>query len=335
MSRKKHSSCLSKIFNFCLTALFVIVTAFCLQMYSNTAHGAQTLKFAQISDDHLSADKVNKAYRLTADSSDLLDDAIDVINHTPDLDFVFFTGDLVDVPYEKNMLMFFEHANKLKYPYYAVPGNHDICVGGHLNKLLFVELMKKYNKYYKFNNTYYSFAPKIGFKVIALDPIIDNRITANGELSEEQLTFLDKEIKEAGNNVILIFMHVPLKQPFTSDSHRLLNADSMYRVLKKYNNPIGIFTGHYHVTKVIQQDNIVHVSTPSLISYPNAFRFITIHNYRNKVVFEIQYTPTRLLELQKKAKLLVFHASTYYGSEKDRTVTVTVEKRKNDGRNNE
>jgi len=328
MSRKKHSSCIGKIFNFFITTLLVVITAFFLQMHHNPAVGATTLKFAQISDDHLSADTVNKAYRLTADSRDLLDDAIDVINHTPDLDFVFFTGDLIDVPYEKNLLMFFEHANKLKYPYYAVPGNHDICVGGYLNKLLFVELMQKYNKNFKFSKTYYSFTPKSGYKVIALDPIIDNRITANGELSEEQLIFLDKEIKEAGNSVILIFMHVPLKQPFSSDNHRLLNAEAMYRVLKKYNNPIGIFTGHYHTTKVMQENNLVHVSTPALISYPNAFRFVTIHNYRNKVVFEIQYTPTRLLELQKKSKLLVFHASTYYGSESDRTVTVTIEKRK-------
>ena len=328
MSRKKRSSCLNKIFNFFATTVLVVFVACCLQIYSNTAQGATTLKFAQISDDHLSADTINKAYRLTADSKELLDDAVDLINHTPDLDFVFFTGDLIDVPYEKNLLMFFEHANKLKYPYYAVPGNHDICVGGFLNKSLFVDLMQKYNKYYKFDKTYYSFTPKTGYKVIALDPIIDNRITANGELPDEQLEFLDKEIKEAGNSVILIFMHVPLKQPFSSDSHRLLNSEAMYRILKKYNNPIGIFTGHYHVTKVIQQDNIIHVSTPSLISYPNAFRFITIHNYRNKVVFEIQYTPTRLLELQKKAKLLVFHASTYYGSEKDRTITITIEKRK-------
>ncbi|MBR2526076.1 metallophosphoesterase [bacterium] len=328
MSRKKRSSCLNKIFNFFATTVLVVFVACCLQIYSNTAQGATTLKFAQISDDHLSADTINKAYRLTADSKELLDDAVDLINHTPDLDFVFFTGDLIDVPYEKNLLMFFEHANKLKYPYYDVPGNHDICVGGFLNKSLFVDLMQKYNKYYKFDKTYYSFTPKTGYKVIALDPIIDNRITANGELPDEQLEFLDKEIKEAGNSVILIFMHVPLKQPFSSDSHRLLNSEAMYRILKKYNNPIGIFTGHYHVTKVIQQDNIIHVSTPSLISYPNAFRFITIHNYRNKVVFEIQYTPTRLLELQKKAKLLVFHASTYYGSEKDRTITITIEKRK-------
>ena len=328
MTRKKRSSCLGKTLNFIFTTVMVIITACAIQMYFNTAEGATTLKFAQVSDDHLSSDTVNRAYRLTANSKELLDDAIDVINNTPNLDFVFFTGDVVDVPFEKNLKMFMEHAQQLKYPYYIVPGNHDICVGGYLNKKLFVEIIQEYNKYFKFNKTYYSFTPKAGYKVIALDPIIDDRITANGELPQEQLDFLDKEINSAGDNIILIFMHIPLKQPFASDTHRLINADKMYEVLNKYKNPIGIFTGHYHTTKVTKEGNIVHVSTPALISYPNAFRFISVHNYRNKAVFDIQYMPTRLTELQKKSKLLVFHSSIYFGSETDRTVTITVEKEK-------
>ena len=328
MSRKKRSSCLSKIFNTIFTFILVIITAIGIQTYSNIANGATTLKFAQISDNHLSAETVNKGYRLTANSGELLDDAINHINQTPNLDFIFFTGDIIDVPFEKNMLMFFEHANKLKYPYYAVPGNHDICIGGYLSKKLYVDLMQKHNKYYKFDKTYYSFVPKTGFKIIGLDNIIDTRLTANGELSQEQLDFLDKELANSGNNIVLIFMHVPLLQPFSSDNHRLLNADKMQQVLSKYSMPIGIFTGHYHTTKVRRlNDNIVHISTPALISYPNAFRMVTIHNYKKKAVFELTYTPTRLVELQKKAKLLVFHSSTYYGSEADRTTKVTIEKR--------
>lgn len=327
MSKKrKRTSCLAKIFNFLTTAVLVVITACGIQMYFNTAEGATTLKFAQVSDVHLSSEKVNKGYRLTASSKNLLDDAIDEINNTPNLDFVFFTGDVIDVPFEKNFSMFFEHANNLKYPYYAVPGNHDICVGGYMSKSLFVDLMKHNNNDFKFTKTYYSFTPKIGYKVIALDPVIDSRVTANGELPQEQLDFLEKEMSLAGNNIVLIFMHHPLKQPFTSDGHRLLNADSVYQILNKYDNPIAIFSGHYHTTKVLKDDNIIHVSTPALISYPNAYRYITIHNYKNKAVFEIQYTPTRLSELQTKAKLLVFHSSTYYGDEKDRTVTITIEK---------
>ena len=94
MKRKKQSSLISKLFNFIFTSVLVVVTACGIQIYCNAAglgSGANTLKFAQISDNHLSTDSVNKAYRLTAQSGELLDDAIDVINQTPNLDFLFFT----------------------------------------------------------------------------------------------------------------------------------------------------------------------------------------------------------------------------------------------------
>ena len=59
--------------------------------------------------------------------------------------------------------------------------------------------------------------------------------------------------------------------------------------------------------------------------------FNKIDDYKDKVVFKIQYAPTRLKDLQKKSKLLVFHSSIYYGDEKDRTVTITINKgKKND-----
>lgn len=331
-NKRKKGNLFSKILNTIFTLTVAIATAGIMIVYTNnTAIGksVNVLRFAQISDDHLSVEKVNKSYRMTASSAQLLDDAIDVINETPDLDFVFFTGDVIDVPYEKNLRLFFDHANRLKYKYYVVPGNHDICYGGYLDKKMFVKMLNEYNPIFKFKKTYYSFSPKVGYKIIALDPIIDTKITAQGELPKEQLEFLDLELSRSGNNTVLIFMHVPLKQPFSSDSHRLVNAESMYRILRKYNNPIAIFTGHYHTTKVTQDGNILHVSTPALISYPNAFRIVTVKNYKDKSVFSIEYMPTRLKEIQKKAKLLVFHSSMYYGDEDDRTVTITIDKGKN------
>ncbi len=325
MSRKRKNSCLSKLLNIIFTWGLVIVTVLGLQMFSKAS--GSILKFAQISDVHLSSAKIDKAYRLTAHSTELLNDAIQYVNDTPDVSFVAFTGDMIDVPYEKELVKFLTYANTLKYPYYTALGNHDICYGGFLNKQLYLELLKKYNKDFKFDKTYYSFSPKPDYKVIFLDNNIDTRITANGELKKEQLNWLDNELATAKNKVVLIFMHVPLKEPFSSPSHKLLDDNEMMAILKKYNNPIGIFSGHYHTTKIFQEGNIIHVSTPALISYPNAFRIITINNHKKKTVFNIEYVPTRLIELQKKSKLLVFHSSTYYGDENDRTVTLTVEKR--------
>lgn len=323
MSRKKKNSLFDKFSNLVLIVFFVIITTWGIQV-TNAAPAA--LKFVQVSDVHFASDSPNTLYRLTKESPLILDDVIKQINSTQNVDFVMFTGDQINTPYERELKSFIKYANKLKYPWYAVLGNHDICVGGYLSKSLYNQILKSSNSNFKFDNMYYSFSPKPGYKVIVLDTIIDNEITANGKLSDEQLTWLDKQLKSSRNDVVLIFTHVPVQEPFSSPNHKLLNADDLYLILKKYKNPIAVFSGHYHTTKITQDENILLVSTPSLISYPNAYRLITVTKHRNKVAFEIILKETSLKDLQKKAKLMVFYSDLYYGKPKDRTFTYEIER---------
>jgi len=72
--------------------------------------------------------------------------------------------------------------------------------------------------------------------------------------------------------------------------------------------------------------NILYVSCPALVSYPNAFRMITISNYRTKITVNIEDKQTRLKNIQKLAKLLVFSGGIYEGEEKDRNATITIKK---------
>ena len=121
-------------------------------------------------------------------------------------------------------------------------------------------------------------------------------------------------------------MHVPVIEPYNSPNHRLLDADKMEEILNKYKNPIAVFQGHYHGAKITQRGNILFVSCPALVSYPNAFRMITVTNYRTKVVFDIQNKETRLKDIQKLAKLLVFGSTIYTGEEKDQNGTFVIKK---------
>ena len=121
-------------------------------------------------------------------------------------------------------------------------------------------------------------------------------------------------------------MHVPVIEPFPSPGHKLLNAPEVQEIIEKYKNPIAVFQGHYHAAKITQHKNVLYVSTPSLVSYPNAFRVISISNHRNKVVFDIQMKETNEKNIQKLAKLLVFSSSIYTGEEKDQTYTYTIKK---------
>ncbi len=322
MRRKQKESFMSVFKNWSISILLAIAMFYGLQCYSST----NSLKFAQISDAHFYTGQNNTTYKMIARSGELLDDAIAQINETPNVSFVMFTGDLIDKAYEKELSAFLPHLDNLRYPWYFAFGNHDTMIGGYLTPSLYMQLVNKYNKNYKFEKTYYSFVPQKGFKAIVLDTIIRDRLTSNGLVGEEQLAWLDNEIKNSPKDVILIYMHVPIVEPFNSPNHRLLDADKIQEVLKKYKNPIGVFQGHYHGAKISQEGNILYVSCPSMVTYPNAFRMITVNNYRNRVVFNIEDKETRLKDIQKLAKLLIFSSNFYIGEEKDRNAVITIKK---------
>lgn len=323
--RKKHNkeNFVSKLINGISVILLAGVMFLGLRVYSASEN---SLTFAQISDAHYSSAKTNTSYRLTAESGELLQDAVDQVNETPNVDFVMFTGDMINTPYQKELTKFLTYANQLHAPWYAVYGNHDICVGGFLSKKVYLDILNGHNKNFHFSKPYYSFSPKKGYKVIGLDSIIDTRITANGEIPAEELKWLDKELSKSKNDTVLIFLHTPIIEPMHSEGHRLLNADEVLKVINKYKNPIAVFSGHYHTTKVTQMKNVLHVSTPSLVSYPNAFRLVKVCNQKNKVVFDIYFKETRYKEVQKRAKMMAFGAQTYYGADADRSNTYVIEK---------
>ena len=326
--KKRKNNRKQKKNNYFGKILFCLILAVVIYFGVNTLSFAQTLKFAQISDVHLSNKNVDTSYKVLASSPELLEDAIEQINETPDIDFVIETGDLVDKPRKELVEKACKYLNRLNVPWYFAFGNHDAAVGTSFSKDDYFEYIKEQNKNITSSKRYYSFIPKNGYRAIVLDSTIDTRITANGELPEEQLLWLDTELSKAKiqQQIPLIFMHNPLQEPFPSFHHRLLNAKELQVILDKYDMPIAIFTGHYHATKIYKDGNVLHVSTPSLVTYPNAFRIITINNLKDKVIFTFDFRETRLKEIQKKAKLMTFSASTLKGEDSDQNTVVIMEK---------
>ncbi len=290
---------------------------------TNTAAG---LKFAQLSDVHFLADGSNTTFKMTGESPRLLDDAISQINEYNDIDFVMFTGDLIDKSFEKELKAFLPHVEKLNAPWYFAFGNHDRCVGGYLNTLVYLDMVRNSNPDFKFKKAYYSFAPKKNYKVIVLDNIITDEITSNGYIDEEQLKWLKKELDSSKNDTVLIFMHVPVIEPFASPNHKMRNGIVLKQLIESYKNPIGVFQGHYHAAKITQHDNVLYVNSPALVSYPNAFRVVSVTNHKDKVVFDFEWKETRETTIQKMAKILVFSGGIYAGEEKDQTGIYEIKK---------
>ena len=316
-SKKKKENLFIKLANIIFTVTLAAVMVYGLQCFS----ASTSLKFAQISDVHFYTGEDNTSFKLRAESEKLLDDAIEQVNEIPNINFVMFTGDQIDKPFEKELKAFLPHAQKLSSPWYITFGNHDTCVGGYLTTQVYLNAVKEANPNFNYQKSYYSFVPQKGYKAIVLDTIIRDRITSNGNIDAEQLKWLEAELASAGNDTVLIYTHVPIIEPIPSEGHRLLNAGEVRNILEKHKNPIAVFQGHYHAAMIKQIGNVLYVSTPSLVSYPNAFRIITVTNHRKKAVFEIEYKETRLTNIQKLAKIMVFASNLYAGEDKDHSGT--------------
>lgn len=167
---------------------------------------------------------------MVGESPELLDDAIEQINSTPNVSFVMFTGDQIDKPFEKELSAFLPHTEKLNVPWYFAFGNHDTMYGGYLTPRVYMDLVNNYNKTLSLKIILF-FCSSKGYKAIVLDTIIRDRLTANGRLGDEQLQWLDDEIASSPKDTILIFMHVPILEPFNSPNHRLLDADKAEKSL--------------------------------------------------------------------------------------------------------
>ncbi len=316
-SKKKREPLILKLANALFTVTLAGIMAYGLQCYS----AASSLKFAHISDVHFYTGQDNTSFKLRAESAKLLDDAISQVNETPNINYVMFTGDQIDKSFEKELRAFLPYAEKLNYPWFFAFGNHDTCIGGYLTPEVYLDMVSKSNPNFNYKKPYYSFVPQKGYKAIVLDTIIRDRLTSNGRIDAEQLKWFEKELDSAGNDTVLIYMHVPIVEPFPSDGHRLLNADEVRGIIEKHKNPIAVFQGHYHAAMIKQIDNVLYVSTPSLVSYPNAFRIVTVTNHRKKVVFDIEFKETRLKNIQKLAKIMVFASKLYSGEESDQSGT--------------
>ena len=314
MNIKKHFKILLAV----LCVFLVTTLSVCAFSFRN-----MTLDFIHISDTHITT-RPDTSYKALSSSGAILKDLIYKINDIKGLDFVLFTGDLVDSASYENFELFYNTLSILKYPSLNAFGNHDFY--GEMNKEQVLETVKEHNKNYIFDDTYYAITPKTDYRIIVLDSTIKNQNTSNGKLSDEQLKFLDNELAQNQDKIVVIAMHHPSVQPFVSMGHSLLNAYEFNEILLKYKNPIVVLSGHYHASKIRKIGNIVFISTPSTVTYPMAARHIKIVNFKDRVEYKFDFIDTALADIKEQNRQNVISYSILAGLESDRTTEFTYHK---------
>lgn len=321
--KEKRESFGQKLVNLLLTVLIAcaISSQVCPAANNN-------LRIAQISDAHFSSNENNTSYKLLKKSADLIDDAVFQLNTSGPYDFVVFTGDLINQPQKSELSKFLDHIDKLNYKWCAINGNHDVAIGGDLTKREFRKKINSGGTSYKSDKQYFAFTPKKGFRVICLDSIIDYKVTTNGEIPKEELDWLKEELDNHSDDTVIICTHVPIDEPFSSPNHRLNNEYDVKHLLRSYNNPIIVLQGHYHCARAKQSNNIVYITTPSLVSFPNAFRVININTNKNRTIVDIFLKETNLKETQTHAKIRVMGTDILYGADEDRNNSFEIKRNK-------
>ena len=119
---------------------------------------------------------------------------------------------------------------------------------------------------------------------------------------------------------------MPFDEPYPSSNHKMNNEDELKGILEKTNNPIIVLQGHYHCTKVKQNDNIIYITSPSLVTFPNAFRVININSNKKRTLVDVFLKETNLKDVQTRSKLRLLGVESLYGSESDRNYTYEIKK---------
>lgn len=242
---------------------------------------AKDIKFVQITDSHFSMSGKDYTQAEVGGSSGVLNKTIKDINSISNIDFVVFTGDNIDQADEAELKKFLKTANKLKYPYYVVIGNHEVFKSQNLNKKEYMKIVSKYSKNCRHKSANYVFE-KDGIVFMVVDGAKEIIPGPAGYFKKDTLKWLDKKLTQYRCSKVVIFQHFPIVEPYYNRTHTTYNREAYEEVLKKHNNVIAIFSGHYHANGEQMVNGVYHVSTPALVSPPHDYKIVEIVGNNSK-----------------------------------------------------
>lgn len=262
-----------------------------LTLLSGLRAYAENIKFAQITDVHLSA---TNEY-----SEKVLKSAVQDINNQSGISFVVFTGDQINSPKEENLHAFLKIANKLNVPYYIALGNHDVYKSNGLSKARYFEIIREKKLLFPQKKPNYKFK-KNGFVFIVVDGAKEVIPGSVGYYREDTLNWVEKQLVRNKKKNVIILQHFPVQYPDNSDSkvktHKTYKVEEYQEMLDAHNNVLAVLSGHFHTNSENMKNGVYHISTPALLTLPHAYKIIDI--VTTKEFSPIIYTQLREFEVK-------------------------------------
>ena len=187
--------------------------------------------------------------------------------------------------------------HSIRTPYYVALGHTDAHSLSGLEKNDYLDIVTTFNRNQDDRKNFYYFKPNSDIVCVVLDDSSDFSQSKHGEITEEQITWLDNLLTKYSKRLFIIFHHGALLPPRSEYKLSMLNTEKYSNMLKKHNNVILISSGHYH-QESIQQDEqgVRHISTPAFMDIPHSYQLIKI-NYDLKTYKspkDVQITVSRI-----------------------------------------
>ena len=273
-----------------LLSLFVLIMFTCIGAF---AQSSKNIKFVQVSDALLSA---NSEY-----SQKVLKSAIADINTLQDVSFVVFTGDNINNPSEANLKLFLKIVKKLKVPYYIAIGDHDVYKANGLSKVRYYDMIHEHNWFMFKHQPNYKFKKK-GFVFLVVDGAKEIIPGSVGYYREGTLDWVESELTKNEKKDVIILQHFPIEYPENTEAstktHKTYKVEQYKELIDKHNNLLAVLSGHFHTNSENMTNGVYHISTPSLIALPQAYKVIDI--VTTKEFSPIIYTQLREFEVKEQ-----------------------------------
>ncbi|MEW5957954.1 MAG: metallophosphoesterase [Chloroflexota bacterium] len=245
-----------------------------------------SLHFAQVSDLHISTVGDSEDV-LSGQAATLLVGIVDRLNLLDDLDFVLFSGDLVNEGRLVELELFQQAVAGLRRPYYVIPGNHDYrppAGGGGLTRQLFAQLFNPQIADRQgppgAQMGYWSLTVKPDVQLIGLDSIRED--DWGGIIDAAQMAWLRDQLAAHADKLVIVAVHHPLHElaPVDRDPRWRKfvchNGAEMLALLADYPQARLVLTAHHHFTKVERLGPRWHLACPAVSIYPCAYRTVRL-----------------------------------------------------------